>query len=88
MLLYSKNKLIVRRLNMFGKKFEKLKRLSRPVLCLHMLGKVLLLIGVGVLLVSYFPGSFFGYDWKFWGLVLVVLGVLFKLPGFLKMHFK
>jgi hypothetical protein len=73
---------------MFGKRFEKMKKLPKSFLCLHMLGKVLLLLGIGALLVSYFPGPFFGYDWKFWGLVLVALGILVKLPGFLKMHFK
>jgi hypothetical protein len=70
---------------MFGKRFEKLRRLPKSALCLHMLGKAFLLVGIGVLLSSYFPGSFFGYDWKFWGLVLVALGILMKIPGFLKM---
>jgi len=64
------------------KRMEKMKKLSGPILKLYLLGKSLLVLGAGILIASYFPQ----YDWKFWGLVLVVLGMLVKLPGFLKMH--
>jgi hypothetical protein len=51
---------------------------------LYMVGKLLLLVGVGALLATYFPQ----YDWQFWGWVLVVAALLLKLPALFKMLWK
>ena len=68
----------------FGRRFDRLKKLPKLTLRLYMLGKILLLVGVGALLASYLPE----YDWQFWGWVLVVVALLLKLPGFLKLVWK
>ena len=70
----------------FAKRMERLKRLPPLIFKLHLLGKLLFVLGLGVLLANYFPiADYLGYDWKFWGLVLVGLGILLKIPGFLKL---
>jgi hypothetical protein len=66
------------------KRMEKMKKLSGPILKLYLLGKFLLVLGAGILIASYFPQ----YDWKFWGLVLVAVAILLKIPGFLRLCFK
>jgi len=69
---------------MFGKRFEKMKKLPRLTLKLWHLGKFLLLLGFGALLAAYFSQ----YDWQFWGWVLVVAGLLLKLPVLFKLLWK
>lgn len=68
----------------FEKRIEKMKKLEKPVLRMYALGKFLVILGAGALIASYLKD----YDWKFWGLVLVVIGVLIKIPGFLKLNQK
>jgi len=69
---------------MFKKRMEKMKKLPGAILKLYILGKFLLAVGAGILVASYFPQ----YDWQTWGLALVAVAILIKIPGFLKLHRK
>ena len=56
---------------------EKFRKLPISIMILHVSGKFLGGVGLGVLLAS----DLYRYDWQLWGWIIIVVAVLTQIPG-------
>jgi hypothetical protein len=56
---------------------EKFRKLPLSILILHISGKFLFGVGLGLLLASYLQQ----YDWQLYGWVMIVIALITQIPG-------
>ena len=63
-------------MGLFSERFEKFKKLPRPLLTAHIFCKFLFGVGLGILLASYLE-----YEWKLLGWLLIILSLIIAIPS-------